>query len=237
MEIVASLASMGDRSQHLKNTVESLLANPFTRVNIYLHDYSKGSYDHILNDSRVHVIDCTPEEDNGDSDKFHWCEEIDGYHFTCDDDLIYPVNYVETMVDCINRNQRRAVVSAQGYVFNTLPMTNYFSKDRSSYSCLRAVPQDVPCHGLGTGAMAYHTGTIKVTKDIFVIPNMTDIWMTLHCQKQHVPMICCAHQEGWIQYADGLPLEDTIAGGAINDNQLHCQLINSYHSWYGIERR
>ena len=43
--------------------------------------------------------------DIGDRGKFYWCEKIKGIHLTVDDDILYPADYVEKIVEGMNRNK------------------------------------------------------------------------------------------------------------------------------------
>ena len=232
--ITASLASVGPREVQLGRTVRSLLdVDGLDHINVYLHRYDKiPTY---LGDPRISVfVDRT--DGRGDADKFHWAASVEGYHFTCDDDLEYPVDYVDVMVGKIEQYRRKAVVSVLGHVLRNFPLMNYFStQNRACWGCLSSVSADHACTLVGTGVMAYHSDTIVPNMDMFPTPNIADIWFGLACRLRGIPVVSVAHEADWLRYAKDLQLEETIAGEAMYENAFHCALLNEFHRNYGLE--
>jgi hypothetical protein len=233
--IMASLASVGGRESSLRETVRSLLENPFDRVNVYLHGYDQVP-DFLMGDSRI-FYETDEMGDRGDADKFFWADmELPGYHFTCDDDLVYPPNYLTRMVEKIEQYDRKVVVSAMGHILMRFPMQDYFGDDRRCWPCLGVVPRDSFSHMVGTGVTAYHTETIVPTMQAFPIPNMADIWFGILCRQLGIPVLCVEHDEHWIRHSPEVKLGDTIAGEAIYENKLHCNLLNECHRYFDFEK-
>jgi len=183
-----------EREKALKIVVESLLPQ-VDQINVYLNGYKE--IPEFLEHERITVARSQDHGDNGDAGKFFWAEHVQGYHFTCDDDLIYPPNYVSHMIHKIEGYGRQAVVSVHG-AFIRKVVTTYL-ESRKVYHCLRKMPQDYSAHVLGTGAMAYHTSTIRLAPHHFHGPNMADIWVALQGQYQKVPFITVAHSATWLK--------------------------------------
>jgi glycosyltransferase involved in cell wall biosynthesis len=193
--VVASLASIPDRLESLEGTV-NILYPQVDRLNVYLNNYP--AVPSFLMREKIHVARSQVHGDLGDSGKFFWCEKIYGYHFTCDDDLAYPSDYIETLIEKIEQYHRKAVVGAHGSIFRQ-PFNSY-QKARNVFHCLHEVEEDTFVHHLGTGAMGYHTSTIEVLRNEFEHINMADIWFSLLAQRYKIPRIVIKHQEGWLQH-------------------------------------
>ncbi|ULB45240.1 tetratricopeptide repeat protein [Limnospira fusiformis KN01] len=203
-KVVASLASIPDRLESLEVTV-NVLYPQVDRLNVYLNNYP--TVPSFLMREKIYVARSQVHGNLGDSGKFFWCEEIQGYHFTCDDDLAYPPDYIKTLIGKIEQYQKKAVIGVHGSIFRQ-PFNSY-QEARNVFHCLHEVEEDTFVHHLGTGAMAYHTSTIEVVRNEFQHINMADIWFSLLAQKYKIPRIVIKHQEGWLQYNE-IDMKQTI---------------------------
>ena len=189
----ASLASIPSRIPQLKNTVESLLPQ-VDRLNVFLNNYK------IVPDFLNHEKIVLGFGDNslGDAGKFYWAEETKGYHIVFDDDIIYPGDYVSTLVRKINDYQRKAVVGVHGIILRFTPITDYHSStERFSFHI--ALEKDALVHILGTGTIAYHSDTIKVSPFDFKEKNMADIFFGVLGQQQKVAFIAIEREKSWLR--------------------------------------
>lgn len=223
--VTASMATMPGRESSLMSVVESIIhqvdelriyANNLTRKNIHLH-HKKVKWFY----SKDHLGDL------GDVGKFYQCEDISGYHFTIDDDLIYPSDYVYTMIEAIERYGRKCVISAHGRIFPTGPVRSYYKGAMQQFSCLRNVSQDVYAHVVGTGVLAYHTDTLKVPFGIFEASNMADIWFSRHCQQKGIPRMIIKHQGGWIKDSQTYDQFSSIYFHNVYDESLQTRIMNT----------
>ena len=96
--ISVNIATQPSRVEQLKKTVESLY-NQVDVIRIYCNNFKEmpdlGLYD------KIHYIGGSDLTDNG---KFYPLKNIsqDEYYLTCDDDIIYPPDYVEEMIKLID---------------------------------------------------------------------------------------------------------------------------------------
>src|ERR1700751_3970405 len=109
-KITVTIATQKSRKSSLMETIISLEEQTIrpSEIRIYANDYDIGKiggfysgFDHPLGDIA----------DNG---KFYEADKVDGYHLTCDDDLIYPKDYIEKIINGIENNNRKAVVGFHG---------------------------------------------------------------------------------------------------------------------------
>ena len=97
--ITAQLASIPSRENSLKLTVESL-RNQVDKILVALN-----GYDHIpefLNNGEFVMLD----NSRGDAAKFFDVEYLQDYIFTCDDDIIYPRLFIETILDSYKKQNK-----------------------------------------------------------------------------------------------------------------------------------
>jgi hypothetical protein len=228
--ITASLASVPSRRKTLKQVTDSLL--PYIdNLNVYLNNYP--DIPEFLKHEKITVFTSQKTgKDLGDVGKFYQCETVQGYHFTCDDDIIYPPDYVPTMIAAIEKYERQCVVSLHGRIYNHFPVESYYRGHRHFFHCMKKVDADVRAHVVGTGVMAYHTDTLKINLEDFREINMSDVWMTVICQSQKVDRMIIAHQAGWLKTTE-YDKTQSIFYKEFHNDKKQTQIINSI-KWEGI---
>lgn len=192
--ITASLASIPSREKQLKKVVSSLLPQ-VDKLNVYLNNYKKVPS--FLRSPKIAIAKSQEHGDIGDIGKFFWCETISGYHFTCDDDILYNPNYIRKAIQRMSRYNDKAVLSYHGSILKN-PFLSY-KNSREVYCFWEQLDRDTPVHIGGTGVSCYHTDTVKIKLKDFLIPNMADIWLALYCQKNEIPIITPSRPINWFR--------------------------------------
>jgi hypothetical protein len=207
--IIAGIASLPERVESLKDTVDSLLPQ-VDEIHLYLaegHTYHKHQQALSKN-----VLWHWPQEDMGDAGKFwpfYAYQGQNAYFFTCDDDLIYPPDYVEKTIAGIEKYDRKAIVGYHGVTLKK--QVHHYYRDRKVYHGLETVKEDLAVDVIGTCSMAWHSSTIELRYEDFEVPNIADIWVACWAQEQKVPIVCLAHEKGWIKYNhDKMGKNDTL---------------------------
>ena len=116
--------------------------------------------------------------DNGDAGKFFWANSGDhgGYRLICDDDLVFPPDYVATMIAKLQQYDNSVILGIHGILLKQ-PLNNYYdSTYRHITHYVSECKKDYYVHLLGTGAVAYHGPCIRLDRDTFLFRNMADIW-------------------------------------------------------------
>ena len=208
--VTFSMATMPSRIELLKKVINSIY-NQTDKINIYLNNFD--SVPKFLNDDKININMSQDYGDLGDAGKFFCCESVEGYHFTIDDDIVYPENYTQTLIDGIEKYNRKYLVGIHASVFNK----NFieYTKSRTQYHCAGKLAYDVPVHMLGTGTLGYHTDTIDLKRKIFEYPNMADTWLSKYCQANKIGCIALKRDKGWIEVLN-IPLSDTIFGKGVS---------------------
>ena len=131
---------------------------------------------------------------------FFWANSGDhgGYRLICDDDLVFPPDYVATMIAKLQQYDNSVILGIHGILLKQ-PQQEYYDPN---YRHITRYPvecsQDYCAHFLGTGAVAYHGPCIRLDRDTFLFRNMADIWFALEAQRRKVPMICIERPRHWI---------------------------------------
>ncbi len=193
-KITITIATQKSRQSSLLETLASLEMNTLRPdcIRIYANDYD------INCNAGIYEGFKRPLGDLADNGKFFEAEKLSGIILPCDDDLIYPIDYIERIVKGIETNGRKAVVGFHGVTINPTPVNHYY-QDRKILRCLAECGEDTLVHLLGTGALGYHADTLKVSLDNFPSPYMADIHFGINAQKQDIPMLCLAHESNWLQ--------------------------------------
>jgi hypothetical protein len=231
----ASLAAIPARVDSLNTVIERLLPQ-VDRVNVYLNAFQECPQ--FLLHPKITVARSQEFGDIGDAGKFFWASSVDGYHFTCDDDILYPLDYVERTISAIEALARQAVVGWHGSILQSPFLDYYHSDSRKIYSFRRAASQNLSVHLLGTGVMAYHTSTIKVGLQDFPSPNMADTWFGVLGQRQSVPFVQLAREEGYLSDVPGIEPADSIwshsrrhSGSASDTGAMQTAVVHHYMPW------
>ena len=222
-KVHVGIASIPSREKMLQRTIESLIYQ-VDKIHVFLNNY--GSIPEFLKNDKIEIRRSEETCDMGDAGKFDFFSGVDKnrYLFTCDDDILYPGDYVYQMINHIENNNRKAVIGLHGVLLEK-KVKNYY-RDRRVISCLRTNPSNTFVNILGTGAMAYHDSTMDTYLGTltFDLKNMADIHFGIAAQKQDIPLLCVKHSGDWLMYMEP---EETIFDEAKNNCEKQTELVNS----------
>ncbi len=221
-KIIAGMATICGRLESLKEAISSLLPQ-VDMLYIRLNGYA------TVPDCCKHPkIIASVDIDNslGDAGKFI-CLGQTGYLFFCDDDLIYPCDYVKQMIAAIESNDRKAIITIHGRRFNHFPVSSYYHDKSFRVSCLNPQINQEYLHVPGTGVTAFHSSTISLSMNNFKCSNMADIWLALAAQHQEVPVISIPHNKGWILMSQNYDESHTIYNLLNHKDEYQTKIINS----------
>lgn len=199
--VFVGIASIPQRVNALKETIASI-EDQVDKIGVFLDKYSEVPEFLLKNPKVTCKLSSEFDNDVGDAGKFFWVNQHDGFYFTCDDDLIYPVDYVERIKNKIIESMEPVVFGWHGSLI-LKPFNNYYDKNsRRVFSFGAPRPYDTPVHVLGTGCLGFHTSHIDVRFEDFSTPNMADIYFALLGQQQQVPFVVIEHMKNEIKESD-----------------------------------
>ena len=190
-QITISMASIPERADGMVRVMIDLL--PYCdNFDVCLNGYPADVNYQGFNDPKVNVIRMLVGDGAGAGGKFYASRRTPGYHITVDDDLMYPQDYVATLIRGLEKYKRQAIVGIQG---------SFIVQGNASLISIyhqTALSQDIPVHMLGTGTMAYHTDSFNVDMTQFH-PGKIDDQVAAMALQAHVPMIVLAHDANWLK--------------------------------------
>jgi len=228
-KIIYGMATYPPRKKCLKETVETILPQCH-KLYIFLNQYKEVP--EFLNQKKIRPILGSEAGNVGDVGKFWFVHKVNGYYFTVDDDIIYPHNYTQQMVGAIERHKRRAVIGVHGCVLNLKNMWNYY-RSRNLTNYRNGLTKDRRVHVIGTGTAAFHTDTITLKRDQFLVKNMADIWFALEGQKQQVPFILLQRPTYWLRDVPSALQTTSIYTKSKNKQhgKYQTKVVKEYGNW------
>lgn len=193
-EVMVGVASIPEREVSLRQTIASL-APQADRIAVSLNDYPKipGWLAKFPN-----VEPTLRPTNHGDAEKFAMVDGWDGIVATCDDDLLYPTDYVDALRAGLDRYSGRAVSFHGGVTLGWNGAAVAASHKR--FRCLDEQPDDDPAvNVVGTGVLAYHTSQVPVWADAFPLANMADVQFACHARTLGLQLACLAHRRRWLR--------------------------------------
>lgn len=165
-----------------------------------------------LYDNSKHLVNLT---DNG---KFHGLVRIKEpcYYFTCDDDLIYPPDYIPEMIEKIK--EHKCIVTHHGRTLTRKGIPYY--RGHKSFRCLTDNLIEEKIHVAGTGVTAFDTEYFNPihlwsSKDL----RMSDLVFSLEAAKQGKDIMVLKHSTGYIKHSKHIDLRNTIFASEQNNKR------------------
>jgi hypothetical protein len=191
MRKIVCIATQDKRANTLALTVESLL----------------------LQADQIHVHNNDQLKDYTDNAKFLPLNDIKEpcYVFLCDDDLIYPPQYIEKTIEMIEKYG--CIISWHGRILQGTGK-NYY-QDHKTFGCLETVlfedGEAIKLDVCGTGVTGFRTDYFH-PKDLHLAKEtrMADLVFSLEAAKQNKTIGLIEHEIGWIKNA--LPEDSGVFG-------------------------
>ena len=199
---VVGIASLPERVDCLEETIHSLY-DQVDKIIVGLNNYNEIPYFLHMKKIEPYLLD----NSLGDAAKFYKIDDYtNDYYFACDDDIIYPNNYCDVLIE--KSEKYKSIVGVHGVKLIT-PVISYY-KSRKVYHCLHSLENDIEVDLLGSGACLIDTSLLKISINDFPIPNMGDIWLGDLCKKQNVKSYTIERNNNWLKYSENMSDNWTI---------------------------
>lgn len=189
MDITANLATIEARKYTLQGVIDSL-KDQVTTVRVYGNDYTPE-----VKGDNVEVYSGPDYTDNA---KFFWLPISKGLYLSCDDDIIYPPDYVKTILEA-RKKYPNTWLTFHGRKLKGIGL-NYYT-EHYIYPCLKEVAGDYDIDVAGTGVSAFDTELIKFDPLTWEDYRMSDLMASLELARRRIKIICLGHKAGWIRSA------------------------------------
>ena len=233
-QVICGLATIVGRKDSLKETIASIISQ-VDKIIVYQNGF-KEIYS-FLQDPKIEVISSFDTGiDMGDAGKFYKIKNYPNhYYFSIDDDLIYPDDYVNSMLKKLQNYHNSLIVTLHGRILKK-DAKSYYKDISENFRCLDEVVEDRFVHFGGTGVMAFHTSSFNMSFDICKAPNMADIWVGLLSRKENIPILVVKHQADWLKYSDKFDHNQTIYREYKSKHGIQDRLIQEFDSSHVLKK-
>jgi hypothetical protein len=196
MPRVAAIATMASRIETFRKVLP-LIYNQVEHVFVYLDGYSVPP-SFLANFDRVTVCRA---EDVGDlhCNSRYLCLQDLGTPTVVvmvDDDIIYPPDYVDRLVEALQHVEGKAIVGVHGRIF--LPPHQSYARHVHTMHFKHQLDQARHVHELGTGTCAFISSNFGIDPSEWGRSDMDDIDVAIEAQRRGLPRIAVARAAGWL---------------------------------------
>ena len=193
--VMAGIATIPERAAALEQTLASI-APQVDEIHLSLNDYTEPP---AFLDQFPTVRATVRATNGGDAEKFAAVDNWDGFVVTIDDDLLYPPDYVETLLAGLARHGGDKLVSFHGGITRGWNGAALAATHKQLRCLGDLAADDTDVNVVGTGVLAYDARKVPVWRDVFRSPNMADVHLACHAHRLGIPMVVLAHEQGWLQ--------------------------------------
>ncbi len=194
---IINIATFSQRKDQIKATAQSL-SHQADLINIVFNDYLKVP-DWILEFPNIQGL--LPERNIKDEGKFMVETQADDMVMLCDDDIIYPPDYVSTMISEWQKYaSAEAIVGVHGIIypdfFDGRPESRQVFEFRFKLGSPRTVSQ------LGTGTVVCKGYQMPDYEWMEGAAGYVDVRFARHALSKGYPLICIEREDQWLQQQD-----------------------------------
>jgi len=227
------IATMPEREKALEEALLSLI-HQVDNIYVYFNNFEGDipDYLHYLKDNNDNLKYYFSEKEIGDLTDFggfYKAHEAKGYFISCDDDLIYPENFVSEITKACERYDNKCAVGYHGRIYQGKVKSYYHG-----YSTLHQIDQTLQrdrfIHIIAGCAMCFHVDNFKFKLsdvDYINYPRMKDIHLAIAAHKQKVPRVVLAHTKGQFKISDKYDQKKAIHFEEHRNDSKQVEMFNS----------
>ena len=154
-------------------------------------------------------------------------DDTDFYFFTCDDDIVYPPDYIQKNIDIYEPG---TIQTSHAKIFKEFPIQNYAHSDISGYYFGASIIRKDAVHLVGTGVcMMDSTIARQIPYETFTTTNMLDLWVSSWAWINNIPMYVIPHKHNWLHPNPKVQQNDSIWNDVLLNSDHQTQIINHYY--------
>jgi hypothetical protein len=220
------MASLPDRHGTLQQSLYSLM-NQVDTIQVALN-YDAPNWIHRIR-TRVGSSVTVLKHDNTlqDGARFLYAADKPGFCLVCDDDILYPPDFVQTMT----RNYNDGFLTVMGKVLKPRPLTSYYKGWAKNYRTFDWIEKSKRVDIPGCCGILWHTDRMPFPLDHgnMLIPN-SDVCVGVFAHLHRLPCRVIAHGSDWLKdLMPELP-KDTLSiyGKYRKSDKLQTDFINKW---------
>lgn len=190
--VTAFTASLPQRVLILEKAITSILPQvDFMQVVLNNYTYTPN----FLHDQKITVIHSDNRLEDGS--RFIRIERAaPGYTLVFDDDIIYPPDYVQTLIS--KAAGREVMVTPMGKILAPRPVKSYYGNILKAFRTFAKVEEDSLVEVPGACGVLWDNRLVHVQESDMLIPN-SDICLAKFCKDYAVKPIVVAHGAEWLK--------------------------------------
>jgi len=224
------------RGGHVIKTINSLLTcSELNTITVVCNNYTPAQIEQVRSEvNNVRLILIKGDNAKGCSEKLRYIHTGSSQYIAlCDDDLIYPANYLTKLIDAAEKH--KCLVSMHGRILKKEKATNYYRHRSILYHCLYEVKEDVEVNIVGSGVCLFERNLIPKINSIYgsiAYPNMTDIYLSFFFLMNNIKRMVVAHPSNWITSKTPELNDNNIFDAQKNDCKIQTEFINKLFLGY-----
>lgn len=194
-KVVAGVASFEARRGVFEKSVLSIY-DQVDHIYVYLNGYADVPA-YLISD-KITVFRSQDYADLSANGKVFSLGEVGScYFFSLDDDILYPDDYVEKMISCMEKYENKVAACVHGSVLPDRPEWYYERYSLFPFQSEQEVDRFVNL--IGSGTLAFHTDVLKADFKDFLPNVMVDLQFSILAKAQGVPLVSIARPKLWLQ--------------------------------------
>jgi len=188
------IATIPSRIEALK-TVLDCVYDQCDNIYIVFNNYESIPTEISDGDKITSVLNTSNKDAN--CARWTYFKHVEGYIASIDDDIIYPEDYMETMISKIDEYDKKVLVTVHGTRIIS-PFNDYVKNTRIRSHFRTSLPNDVEVPLAGGGTSVFHTDYIKADRD-FPLSLSNDIYVSHLALRSSIPIVAIKRTEGWLK--------------------------------------
>jgi hypothetical protein len=215
------IASLPERQLSLKKVLDSL-TNQADNIFVVLNYGGQEAPEWISDFKNVYWT--VSGNEFGGNAKFTMADRVKGYFFTCDDDLIYPANYIKNTKFWIDFYH--CIITYHGKRYDgKRPIPSYRKSFTTNIRCLNTLEENTWVHVGGTGVMGFHTDDYVPHYNVVAHKNMADVFLAQDATVKNVQIMAIEHESDFFTY---LPPKGKTIWQTTKDDTVQTKILNSF---------
>jgi len=123
----------------------------------------------------------------------------DTYYFTIDDDIIYPDNYSDILIENMLKYNNDTVCCVHGSNVDLSKDSKFYEEGKTCFHFKRKLLINTEVLIPGVGTSCFYTQKCKINIKDFKVKNMSDVYVASFLYKQNIKIISIKREEMWLK--------------------------------------
>ena len=193
---IFSLNTLSNRKDNLPIILPAIL-NQCDLLYVNLINYYDDVVPDILNNDKIIINRWGVAGSEYRFYNYNDCDD-DTYYFTIDDDILYPLDYSDVLIENMKLYNNEAVCCVHFSNLISLKGDNVY-RNRTGVNFKLELKQNTKAMIAGIGTACFYKKNVKINLSDFKVPNMSDPYVANFLKKQSINIIAIKRKELWMK--------------------------------------